>query len=83
MQGGDQVVQRADGIAVFQQRPDRSFPAQVSKGRARRTAQGDEEPGGVVEVNLQRVEELLVEPEADDHGYVPVDLQLPPLAELL
>ena len=77
MQSGDQGVQRADGIAIFQQWPDRSFLAQVSKGGARRTAHGDEEPGGVVAVNLHRLAKLRVEPEADDHGYVPVDLQLP------
>src|SRR5215469_11578369 len=82
VQRTDQAMHRLDGVG-FQQRPHACFLAQGIQGRARGPVQGDQEPGRVIAVHLNRLAQLLVEPEADHHGDAAVDLQLPPLAELL
>jgi len=76
----DHRMQRRDRVAG-QLGMDR-FPAQGIEGRAGRAAQRDQESGGVVAVHLDRLAELVIEAEPDEHGPVPVNLQLRALVEL-
>ena len=77
----DQRVQRADRVA-FKLRLDQACLAHRVEGGARYAAQRDQGSGGVVAVHFHGLAQLLVEAEADEHGSVPVDLQLCALAEL-
>ena len=81
VQRADQRVQRPDRVAA-QLRLDRACLAQGIKGGAGCAAQRDQESGRVVAVHFDGLAELLIEAEADEHGSVPVDLQLCALAEL-
>ena len=74
-------MQRPDRVAS-KLRLDRACLAQGIKGGARRAAQRDQESGGVVAVHFDGLTQLLVKAEADEHGPVPVDLQLRTLAKL-
>ena len=74
-------MQRPDRVTSKLGR-DRPCLAQGIEGRARRAAQRDQESGGVVAVHFDRLAELLIEAEADEHDPLPVDLQLRALAKL-
>jgi len=56
--------------------------AEGGQGRARRAAQCDQESGRVVAVHFDRLVELRIEAEADEHRAVPVNLELRTLAKL-
>jgi hypothetical protein len=78
----DQRMQRPDRVAA-RLGTDRTGLAQGIQGRTRPATQCDQESGRVVTVHFDDLAKLLIEAEADEHGAVPVDLQLRALAKLL
>jgi hypothetical protein len=74
-------MQRPDRVA-FGRGMDRTGAAQRVKGGARRATQRDQKAGGVVTVDFDRLAEFLIEAKPDEHGPVPVNVQLRALAKL-
>src|SRR4029079_6329253 len=70
VQRADDRMQRPDRIAS-RLGLDRTGPAQRVERGARRAAQRDQESGGVVTVHLDRLAELLIEAEPDEHDPLP------------